>query len=252
MIISHKYKYLFLEIPHTACTAISRELCEHYDGKSILRKHAHYYEFRKNAKAEEKDFFVFAGVRNPMDIVVTIYFKLKTDHQDFFTDPKYRQKYGGHVPETTLKKFKFIKTHQAEFSTFFKKFYQLPYNSWGHLSPDDLDLVIRFESLEADFAKTLYTLGIKQVRPLPMVNETSERGNDFYTYYTPDTYDRVAWVFGPHLKRWGYPMPPHLGNDRVPWLSQRLFQHLGIFRKYFTSRPSRYSRLFKKIISYWY
>lgn len=36
MVISHKYKHLFIEVPSTASTAISAELREHYGGELIL------------------------------------------------------------------------------------------------------------------------------------------------------------------------------------------------------------------------
>ena len=40
MVISHKHRYVFVEIPHTGSHAISKELCEFYDGQIIHRKHA--------------------------------------------------------------------------------------------------------------------------------------------------------------------------------------------------------------------
>ena len=54
MIISHKYKYLFIETPHTGSTAISNELQENYDGQRILHKHAYYFEFARQASEEER------------------------------------------------------------------------------------------------------------------------------------------------------------------------------------------------------
>ena len=68
MIISHKYKYLFVELPLTASTAVSKELRENYDGESILYKHATYHEFLKIASPEEKKYFVFSGMCNPLDM----------------------------------------------------------------------------------------------------------------------------------------------------------------------------------------
>ncbi len=42
MIISHKYKYLFIELPRTGTTAISKELRERYAGELIYEKHTKY------------------------------------------------------------------------------------------------------------------------------------------------------------------------------------------------------------------
>ena len=87
MIISHQYQYLFIEIPLTASWAIRHELCEYCGGKPILHKHATYPEFAASATSTELHYFVFAAVRNPLDKVVSRYYKLKTDHKGAFPDP---------------------------------------------------------------------------------------------------------------------------------------------------------------------
>tara|TARA_R110002124_G_scaffold175649_1_gene343464 strand:- start:41 stop:211 length:171 start_codon:yes stop_codon:yes gene_type:complete len=56
MIISHKYKYLFVEVPHTGSTSISEELVANYDGHPILKKHSQYIDFLRQASKEEKDY----------------------------------------------------------------------------------------------------------------------------------------------------------------------------------------------------
>lgn len=66
MVISDKYKYLFVELPHTGSTAISRELCEYYDGTQILSKHIFYHQFLKTATPKRKNYFVFSCIRKPL------------------------------------------------------------------------------------------------------------------------------------------------------------------------------------------
>ena len=70
MIISDTYKYIFLETPRTGSTALSKELREKYGGYEIIHKHANYHEFLKQATPEQKEYYVFMGVRNPLDEVV--------------------------------------------------------------------------------------------------------------------------------------------------------------------------------------
>ena len=79
MIISHEYKYLFIEIPLTASWAIQLELCQFYGGAPILHKHATYAEFRNIASEEELNYLVFATVRNPLDKIVSRYHKIVND-----------------------------------------------------------------------------------------------------------------------------------------------------------------------------
>jgi hypothetical protein len=252
MVLSHTYKYLFIELPHTASTAISRELCENYDGLSILSKHAHYHEFLRLASDEKKTHFVFAGVRNPLDVVVTLYFKQKTNHQGFFTDPKYWQKNGGHVSQADLLKFNFIRSNNADFVTYFRRFYRIAYDSWGTPSPKEFDYVIRYENLQDDFRQVLELLRIKQVRPLPIVNKTSEKEYDFWSYYTPEIHEQAIRVFGPYMKKWAYDFPAEWGDNRVPWSSQTQFYILRMIRKHLLGGPSFYAHLFRKLRHRWH
>ena len=91
MIISRKHNYVFVEMPRTGCTAVGKELLSQYGGERILRKHSTYPDFLRIATDDEKRYFVFSGVRNPLDDAVSHYFKLKTDHHSRFSDPTRRR-----------------------------------------------------------------------------------------------------------------------------------------------------------------
>ena len=233
MIISHTHKYLFVEIPHTGTTAISQELCDLYGGKRILRKHAYYQEFLKVASSEEKRYFVFAGVRNPLDEAVTRYFKLKTNHGGIYTDPRRRIWSGGHVTANSLRRYRFVKDNSADFATYFARFHRLPFNNLCSLLPRELGFVLRFENLEEGFAEVLRLLGIEQKRPLPVVNKTGGRGRDFWSYYTPEVRDRAIWVFGPFMRTWGYDFPPEWGDVPIPWFSRAPFHIVDAGREFY-------------------
>jgi len=213
MIISHPHRYLFVEIPYTASTAISRELCENYGGSPILHKHATYREFLRVATVEEREYFVFAGIRNPMDMVVSVYFKQKTDHQNFFTNPEHWQENGGHITVLARRQFEFIQETGCDFATYFKRFYKIPYDTWGSPSPNDFDFVIQFERLQADFVRLLELLGLQQVRPLPIVNKTAERRPHYSSYYTDEIMPRARRIFGPFMERWGYDLPSEWSEE---------------------------------------
>ena len=55
MIISHKYRFVFVGLPFSASSAISKELNLMYEGKARLSKHSLYQDFLKDAEAEEAD-----------------------------------------------------------------------------------------------------------------------------------------------------------------------------------------------------
>jgi hypothetical protein len=231
MIVSKEYKYVFVEIPHTASTAISRELCENYKGQSILFKHAHYRDFLKIALGEEKSYLVFAGIRNPLDVIVTRYFKRKTDHEGFFSSPEHWQKNRGHVTNKALHEYRFIHEQNADYPAYFHRFFRYPHDSWGCPSPDDFDFVIRFEHLQDDFAGLLQRLGIPQVRPLPWTNKTAGKETDFWSYYPPEIRKQAVWCFGPYLDLWGYRFPPEWGVDSIPVTATWAFRLFRLFRK---------------------
>ncbi|MBK7896493.1 MAG: sulfotransferase family 2 domain-containing protein [Anaerolineaceae bacterium] len=247
MIISHKHRYIFIEMPHTASTGISRELCQHYDGEPILHKHAHYYEFLKLASPVEKTYFSFAGIRNPLDIAVTLFFKYKTNHQNFYTDQKYLQINGGHVSSQELREFHFITDNNASFSDYLLKFYRLPYDSWGSPRPHQFDFIIRYEYLQKDFAHLLHLLNIKQNRPLPTVNKTDQKPENFWSYYSPETYQQVQFVFGAYMKIWNYKTPISWGDFQITQLNYLTFKLLEMLRKNLVWGSNIYANLFRKL-----
>jgi len=231
MIISHKNKYLFLEIPQTASVAISHELCNHYAGEKILEKHSFYSDFLKIATPEEKNYFVFAGIRNPLDDIVTWYYKLKTNYAQEFTDPSKRKKIKLIRKLIGTRMFEEIHHQNMDFRTFFMKYYKIPYNNFSSLIPDRYDYLIRFENLQADFARVLQMLGLEPIRPLPVKNPTKERSKDFWSYYCDEMIPRAKRVFGPFMKQWGYEFPPEWGDYSLNWRDQAEYEFFSLMRK---------------------
>ena len=65
-----------------------------------------------NAKTE-KDYYVFAVKRNPMDIVISIYEKMKNDSKGNFTNLNLLEKNGGHISKRQRKHYLFIRKNNA-------------------------------------------------------------------------------------------------------------------------------------------
>ncbi|MFN0178719.1 MAG: hypothetical protein ACKVZ0_07930 [Gemmatimonadales bacterium] len=227
MVIGHRHKYLFVEVPATASTAISKELREQYGGELVLYKHANYSEFRTAAKASERDYFVFAGVRNPLEVTVGHYLRLKNDRAGVYSDPTQYESNGGWIPQTHVEKFDFIRDNAADFPTFFRRFYRGVFNEWVLLGSRDFDFVIRYENLQADFATALNRIGIPQVRELPVVNRGTERRH-YSEYYPPDLQPLAARVFGPFMEKWGYELPSSWLVKHAPLGSRLRFTALDL------------------------
>ena len=256
MIVSHRYRYVFVELPRTGSTAIDQELRDLYDGARVGAKHGSYEEFLRTATDDEKTYFVFSCIRDPIDDAVSRYFKLKTDHEQRYSHPvKSRYQVGLKRAETMLhdgppddkkihrrrlgdrlenRRFRWIRDHDADFPTYFLHYYHLPYDNWSRLSHHRLDYVIRFEHLEEDFDAVLHKLGIEPVRPLPVRNRTSGKDRASWEYYgTPAAIRRARRVFGPYMQRWGYELPSAWGDGGPSAWDRTLFTVASVPRTFY-------------------
>jgi hypothetical protein len=228
--ISHQHRYVYIEVPRTGSSAVRRELREMYDAEPILRKHATYRDFLRQASADEKTYFAFSGIRNPLDVAVTRYVHLKDNVKDHFTDPWSIQERNSMASKLERRIYAWIQKYDASFEEFLKRWYVLPYDTWTSLDHDEIDMVLRFENLQEDFAEALRRIGLAPVRPLPVVNATPGRERDYVAYYTPEAIKRAVWVFGPYMEQWGYAFPPAWGDVRTPSWSPPLMRFVRVYR----------------------
>jgi hypothetical protein len=234
MIISHKNRYLFIEIPLTASWAIRHELLDCYDGETILHKHASYPEFDRIASPDEKNFFTFAAIRNPLDTAVSNYFKLKTNHKGAFTDPQALEL--DLVDKSDIEKYRFIQEKDADFDAFFIRYFRRPYANMIDNSAPNLDYVIRYEDLQAGFSEVLRLLNLAQVRPIPVMNKTQIREDDWQTYYGPPSIESAKRNFGPFMRRWEYSFPPEWGQVEISPLDEFRYKALAQARKLYLTQ----------------
>ncbi|CAN5446955.1 MAG: hypothetical protein H0V12_05955 [Chloroflexi bacterium] len=237
MIISHSHRYLFVELPRTGSMAISAELREHYGGERILGKHSNYREFLRVATPDEKGYFVFSGIRNPLDTAVSRFYQLKTDQRHRFTDPERRARRRTELSERIEDRiFRWVHETDADFESFLLRWYVMPYDTWASVDHRRFGHVLRFESLADDFTTVLRKVGLEPVRPLPVVNQTDRPGRDFTREYTPRAIARARWIFGPYMQEWGYRFPESWGDVEVPPASRVALRMLrpyrGIYWKY--------------------
>ena len=236
MVISDEHKYVFVELPLTGTSAISTELCRSYDGRRILNKHSTYRTYLRQASDEERKYFAFSCIRDPMDAVVSQYFKLKSDHFDFENPEKLAKRTWLNrlvYSRRRLEQIRFIRDNHADFATYFMRFYRTPYSNWAILSHHKLDFVIRFENLSEDFALALSKVGLKMLDLLPVRNSTRERSRDFLSYYTDDTIERSKRVFSPFMAEWGYGFPNSWGDTHITTALQVEYAILNSVRKFY-------------------
>ena len=231
MVISDTYHYLFIEIPLTASWATRHELCKHYDGRPILHKHASYPEFLKLATREQKGYFVFAAVRNPLDAAVSRYVKYKLNHRKAFSHPETLEDL--RAEQADVDKFRFIQQMDSGFKEYFARFHRRPYNNIIELSRQHLDFIIRYENLQQDFVNVLRLLRIEPVGPVPLDNKTRGKRRDWTSYYTPDTIEPAKAVFGPFMRRWGYDFPADWGTYSPRLRDELAFRLVGMAQRFY-------------------
>lgn len=205
---------------------------EHYDGKRILFKHAQYHEFLKQASAEQKKYFSFSTIRNPMDVVVSKYFKYKSDHENYENKKVKHGRFRKFIsPGYEAARHRFIVQNDASFEQFFLKYYKLPYSAWSILSHDKLDYLMRFEQLSEDFGRVLEKIGIEPVRELPQFNKTGLKKKHFSEYYaSPEARQRAVRVFAPYMQQWGYEFPSDWKESRQVRGSHGMYALVNAFR----------------------
>jgi hypothetical protein len=235
MIISHKHKYLFIEVQRTGSTTISEELCEMYDGEPILDYHSNYFELARQCSEEERNYFVFCGVRNPLDDAASLYMKIMTDHEKAYSEEKWRLDKGGYMSKRRTRIYRHLKNIDSSFAAFLRKYYDFrnfPYTSNSDINAGFCNAIIRLENLEKDFDAILNKVGIEKKRPLPRKNPTRAKEN-FLNYYADDqTQNMAVRIFGPAMEEWGYSFPDvwNAGKcgtiDRARYHAMKKLRHL--------------------------
>ncbi|OYP33012.1 sulfotransferase family 2 domain-containing protein [Rhodopirellula sp. MGV] len=217
MVICEDYNLIFVEVPNTGCTAINRVLTQHYGGRSILHKHAVYYELKREFGRKLKGMTVFATVRSPLEVMMTQFQKMTYDHRNRFSEPERRQAWS--LTPKHRKMFNDIQSGLT-FSDYLQKYFQREYHNFYLLGCQHVDFLLRHESLQEGFEQVMRHVGVASPVTIPHTNKT-EGKKTISEAYAPDVRRHVADVFGPFMEKWGYTFPPEWSVAR-PSLSRRL------------------------------
>ena len=177
MIISHKHKYIFIALPFSESSAISKELIEQYDGESIYFKHTNIHSILNNKEIDISKYFVFAVYRDPIDICISTYSKYLNNAKEVYTDKKYLKKNGGHISSKAIKTYNYIKSNKIDFNGYVKYKHKgfIPYDFVFSINEKYLNFQIDFKFLNEDFKLALSKVGINAKRDLPSYNKTKNK-----------------------------------------------------------------------------
>lgn len=223
-------KLLFIQTPHTGCTAIGTLLRRRFDGVRVPEQHVRRADLdgdggakddtrivaaRKHATlrqlmdaglitaGQRKGLVVAAGVRNPYDMLASEF--VRTTGTE---DPRRRK--GTIVP----RRDRFRKgARPTEFEAWLRWRFApgLTGRLQGahHVKPPDFaegaDQVIRFERLQEDFDALMKVLGVTERVEVPVVNPTvGRKGRHYSEFYTPAARRIVDEVYDGWIGRFGY------------------------------------------------
>lgn len=226
-ILSEGLKLLFIQTPHTGCTAVGSLLRTRFDGVRVPEEHVRRSDIdgstdqrivaaRKHAtlpqlmraglitEVQRQGLVVAAGVRNPFDMMVSEF--VRTTGTE---DPRRRKNGGsGLRPERTARG-----PRPAEFE---------PWLVWRfsarsrdrlrgvryEIPPDfaeGVDHIVRFEHLQDDLTELMQRIGVTEDIQVPLVNRTVGRhGRRYPEFYTPGARRIVSDVYAGWIERFGY------------------------------------------------
>jgi hypothetical protein len=229
-VLSTRYGYLFLMAPRTGCSATAKGALVPHGGGELFpaadfplpkgamgdAKHATLDDLIRGGQLtrEQADrLLIFTTVRNPFDSMVTLYVTMRRRYARHLEDP----------PPFMQRDERFLAQTRAaldlDFPTWLARSigtgsWRHPWSKLVHRAPaphhmyagyiKNADVIMRYESLQADFDRVLERLGLDPIE-IPRMN-VSRRGEetDYRPYYTPTARALVARVYRPDLDRFGY------------------------------------------------
>jgi hypothetical protein len=223
-IICRKYNLLFIMTPRTACTAIGELLCEHYGGEfvpaadildshgliSVQKKHSTLPELIQHeilTTGQAQSLLKVAAVRNPFDSLVSLYFKQRFKYKPLLAEPTSWVNRSSRYAEY----MRYAQTHSFN-EWIFKVSYRKLIKRLLGFRPSmftehtqDMDLILRYESIEKDLKEAFSRAGITWKVGIPKINRTDERsGRDYRCYYSRPAALAVKLAYSYDLKTYGY------------------------------------------------
>jgi hypothetical protein len=192
-IISHRFQYIFYEIPKCASSSIKKLIFLQNAGHPLSSRHDYWIERAPEMRllgsvpeSEYKDYFKFAIVRNPWDRVVSCYHNKRHNLKPFFPEGQ---------SDISFKEFlNLIKSKQNH--------HWIPCSNFIPKVDGKLfvDKILRFEMLGDGFEELKEIVGLEG--SLPVIN-TSVR-SEFRDYYDDEAEAIVRDLFKEDIETFDY------------------------------------------------
>ena len=179
--ISHKHRFIFIEVPKTGTTTICSVLSSNCDAVQPC-KHLSIKKYKEKFSKETSSYFKFAFVRNPWDRALSLY--------------KYIVKTPKHYYHKQCLQF-------VNFSAYLRERPLLPqqYDFLSKHGKNQLNFIGKLENLQADFDIVCDKIGIPQ-QQLPHHNKTKHK--HYTEYYDDETRQIVAEKYAKDIEYFNY------------------------------------------------
>ncbi|MGI8534463.1 MAG: sulfotransferase family 2 domain-containing protein [Candidatus Limnocylindrales bacterium] len=214
-IVCRDHRLLFILTPHTASTAVAALLRarlagewlppqEITDGRGsiiVRRKHSTVAELLEHgvlSNAERAGLVAFSAVRNPFDVLVSLYLKHSLKDQDLLARP------GAWIHRRQGKLAAMEYARQHSFDQWIERQLSRPPRRPLMEHQQGVDVVLRYERLQQDFDAFLIARGLEPIE-IPPRNVTHERRSRHYReFYVPATRALVERAYASSLERFDY------------------------------------------------
>ncbi|ELS05345.1 Sulfotransferase family [Xenococcus sp. PCC 7305] len=191
MIISHLYKYVFLQIPKTAGTSICKALAP--TNPQCIGQTKHHIIPTKIPP----DYFVFTFVRNPWDRILSYYL--------FRKQPLNLFRKSIHPDERIIPFIEWLqRLDDFKSYEYINPAYHIAIQPQIEIIRNYANFIGRYENLEGDFATVCRKIGIKNHLFLGHENPTRIKKNSYQEYYDFPTQEIVANLYKKDIEHFGY------------------------------------------------
>ena len=196
MVINYEKKIIFIGIPFSASSAISKELLENYGFEPLFHKHSNVPLLEvKRRDINLDEYSVVAVKRDPVEVCFTSYIKARNNAHNVFEDARFFTENGGHVTKKARRIYKKIQSHKWTFNEYIKNIYRIiPYDSYLSCNKPYINFAINALDMERDFQSFLQQHSFGSKGALPSYNKTENK-----TESSELSNDVLKHAFGPFI-----------------------------------------------------
>ena len=151
------------------------------------------------------DYKIISCLRNPMDRVLSLYLKLKRDHNNYFSKLECKER-KTILEVRTLRRYRDIQNNDLSFEDYFLKYFRTTYVDWMYFDMSSCDEIIKFENLQEDFTKVVNKQNIDIDDSLAMKNKL-KKINLISSNFTRQGFGKEPCSYLFYMKKTGYEFP---------------------------------------------